>query len=134
MVRNDHLVDAEFIGQPGSVQRGGAAEGDHGARRYFLAALDGMDAGRARHIFVDDFDDAEGGGRGVQDHGDAYIASNCSRGRVRIQGHGAAGEAFGFDSTEQHVGVGDRGPFTAKAIAGGPRFGAGALRADVDAP
>ena len=57
-VRHDDGVHADLFGKPAGMQGRGAAEGNHGAGGDVPAALDGVDAGRIGHVFLDDFGDA----------------------------------------------------------------------------
>ena len=52
--RNDHARDADLLGNAGSMQRRGAAEGDQGVLANDGAALDRMHAGGARHVLAHD--------------------------------------------------------------------------------
>ena len=66
MTRHQHARDLQLAREPGGVQRPGAAERDQRVVARIVAALDGDDADRPRHVGGDDADDALGGRRHVE--------------------------------------------------------------------
>ena len=64
--RDQHVGDAELLGEARGVQRRAAAEGDQGAALELGAALDGVHARGIGHVLLDDLGDAEGRERGVE--------------------------------------------------------------------
>ena len=111
----------------------GAAEGDQRAVAQGLAALDGVHARGVGHVLVDHLDDAEA----AMDRPPGPAARRCRARapslRLAIEREAAAGEAARVDAAQHEVGVGHRRRGAAAAVAGGPGFGAGALRPDLEA-
>jgi hypothetical protein len=112
------------------MQRARAAERHHAAGAIVEAALAGVDAEGARHVLADDVMDAPGRAHEIEVErlGDAVAHRGLGGGAV--ERHGAAEEEAGIEVAEHEVGVRQRRPGSALAIAGGPRIGAGAARAD----
>ena len=112
------------------MQRGGTAKRDEGAAARVLAALDRMDAGGVRHVFVDDLADPEGGelDRQIERLGD--LAPHRRLGRTRIERHAPARKPGRIDAAEHQIGVGDGRRRAAAPVAGGTRIGPGAVRPD----
>ena len=124
-----------FSRQPRGMQRRGAAEGDQGAARRFLAALDGVDARGVGHVLVDDLGDAErraDAASSAERRADRVGERRLGRRRRssvigrRRSGRDRAGPARRSAS----VTVGSR---AAAAVAGRAGLGAGALGPDGDA-
>ena len=107
-----------------------AAERHHAARAIVEAALGGVDAEGAGHVLADDVVDAPGRAQRLEAErlGDAVADGRLGGGAV--ERHGAAEEEAGIEIAEHEVGVRQRRLGAAAAIAGGPRIGAGAARAD----
>ena len=106
---NEHAGDPELLGDPRSMQRRGAAECDQRARAQVLPALDGMHAGRVRHVLVHHLADAERRMLGCKLSA-APIRSEMARAaRGDIERHRAAGEGCRIDAAEHEVGIGHGG-------------------------
>ena len=130
VARDDDAPDPQLVGELAGVQRRRAAEGDQGSIVRILAALDGVDPGRARHVLAHHLGDAEGSRIGRERHGVSDDGPERILGPGRSQRHLAAGEVTRGDSAHHHVGVGDGRLASAEVIARRTRLRPGAFRAD----
>ena len=130
-VSRDHdAPDPQLVGELAGVQRRRAAEGDQRPIVRVLAALDGVDPGRARHVLAHHLGHAEGRRVERERHGVADPAPKGVLGPGPVQRHLAAREVLRGDSSHHHVGVGDGRLAPAEAIARRSRLRPGAFRPD----
>src|SRR5262249_61887898 len=106
---------------PANARTGGAGRVD--------PAWPGPQADGARHVGVDDGDDATGGLVRRKIEGIGERADRRSSG-VGLERHAAAEQARGTEATEEEIGVRDGGGAAAAPIARRPGMGARALGAD----
>ena len=126
---NDHPGDGEGAGQRHRVHGAGAAEGEERAAAAVHAALHRDPAKRPQHGRIGDPDHAQRRGLHAHAHG------RCERRDGRPGGGEVHPDVPADDPVRSHVaqhqvGVAHRRPAAAAAVAGRPRIGAGALRAD----
>src|SRR5690606_27979084 len=98
------------------------------------AALDGMNARRARHVLADDFEDPARSLRyaDLQRLGD--VLSDRRLGKIHIELHLAAEEIARIEITGHQIGVGDGGFVAAERVACRPRRGPRAFRPHLEQP
>ncbi len=128
--RHHHPADLEHPRHVGDVQAGRAAEGEQGEAAGIGPAAHRDQPDALRHVGVHHPVDA----LRRRDHVQAEpLRDALHRGtrRLRIEARAPAQEARGVEQAQHQVGVGHRRRGAAPAIAGGPRRGARALRADV---
>ena len=130
--RHDHAADVELLGEPGRVQRRGAAERDHRPGGDVLPPLDGVDPGRVRHVLVDHLGDGERGERVGEIEGLADRAPDRPGRPLRGEPDRAPRELRRIDAPEDDVGVGHRRPLAAPVVAGGAGVGPRARRPHVE--
>ena len=99
-------------------------------RAIVEAALAGVDAEGARHVLADDVVDAPGRAQRLEPERLGDAVADRRLGRRPVERHRAAEEEAGVEIAEHEVGVGQRRPGAAAAVAGRTRIGAGAARAD----
>src|SRR5919108_3846672 len=117
--RDEHRLDPQLIGELTGVKRPGAAKGDGRGLAWIAPALDRDDAKRAEHLGVHDLDHVRG----------LHLAEcTLSSDTVELEAVGQPGRK----PSEQEVGVCDRGPLAAAAVASWSWIGPGALRPDVE--
>ena len=126
--RDDHRERAHQLRDRVGVQRPGAAEGDQRELARVVAALHGDDAQRARHVLVDDPQDAVGGLLQRQPHRVGDLLHGAAR-RLDVERHLAADQVR-REVAEDDVGVGDGRLLAALAVRGRAGLGARGLRAD----
>ena len=115
------------------MQRRAAAEGDHGAALGGLAALDGVHARGAGHVFLDDLADAGGRPVRIQAERRADARQNCVFCFLKIQLNCSASERHRVNAAQRDIGIRHRRLGAAAAVAGGAGLGARARRPDLDA-
>ena len=131
--RHDHRERAHELGDGVRVERARAAVGDEREVARVVAALDGDEPQRARHVLVHDREDALGRLLdGAEPHrvGDRL---HGRAGRVDVERHLAA-EQLRREVPEHDVRVGDRRQLAAPAVGGGPGRGARPTRGRREAP
>src|SRR5688572_1368342 len=112
------------------MERTRAAECHHAGVAIVEAALRRMNAEGACNVLADDVVNAPGRAQGLELQRLADILGNgLLRGRL-VELHLAAEEEVRVEIAENEIGVGQRRPRTALAVAGGTRHGAGTARAD----
>src|SRR5262249_17347744 len=91
-------------------------------------------ARRIRHVLVDHFADTERSMFGSEAKFDSDPLGDGVLGSIGIEPHLAAGEGRRVDTSEYEIGIGHGRLAAAAAVTDWPRFRAGALRADINAP
>ena len=130
--RVERAGDAERAGHPVRVDRSRAPERNQGELARVLAAFQDVQAGRSRHVLVDDVVNAPCRLYGLQPGGLRDSLANRGFGGFAVEGHAPTGESVGIDISEHQVGIGDGRLAPTQAIANRARRGAGALWADTD--
>ena len=130
VARDDDAPDPQLVGELAGVQRRRAAERDQRSIVRVLAALDGVDPGRARHVLAHHLGHAEGRRIEGKRHDIADTFQERVLGPGRIQRHLAAREVLRGDSAHDHVGVGHGRLAPAEGIARRARLRPGAFRSD----
>ena len=128
--RHEHRERPHQLGDGVRVERAGAAVGDEREVARVVAALDGDEPQRARHVLVHDREDPLGR---LLDRGEAHRVGDRLDRRARrldVERHLAA-EQLRREVTEHDVGVGHGGQLAALAVGG--RTGVGARRLGPDA-
>ena len=124
--------EADLADQRADVQRAAAAERHRDEARRIVPALDGDETDRARHARVGDPHDR---GRRVvasRPSGSPTCVGDGALGRLDVERLQLAAErARGVDAAEHDLGIGQRRPRVALAIADRPRHRAGAFRPDL---
>ena len=128
--RDQHLRDAELARQRRGMQRAGAAEREQGEVARVVAARQAHHADRAGHPVVGDAHDRQRRRGRVEAERRADLLQQ--RRLDRRQRHAVVDgeQPVRVEPAEDDVGVGDRRPGAAAAVADRPRRRAGALRAD----
>jgi hypothetical protein len=101
------------------VHGAGPAKGEQGVGARVLAALDGVDPRRVRHVLVDDLVDAPDGLDGIETERACDLLLR-PQGVVAVELHLPAEEEVGVEVAQDQVRVGRRGLFAAAAVAGRP--------------
>ena len=127
MRRDDGGAHAQLADQVTGMQRPGAAEGDQRAFAQVHATLDADLADPAGDGGVDDPEHPGGGLVGVQGKPCGQIVQ-VRLSRVQVERQPAIEQRVA-QTPQQHVGVGDGDLCPALAVTGGPRVGAGTVRA-----
>ena len=115
----------QLAGHAHGMRRAGAAECHHAGAAIIEAALRGMDAEGARHVFIDDLMHAPGGAINCHTErlGDACIYRGACRRDIEL--HIAAEEKIRIEIAEHQIGIGQRRLAAAFAVARRARIGAG---------
>ena len=108
-----------FFGQPAGMERRATAKGNHGAGGDIAAALNGMDARRIGHVFLDDFGDARRRPEilEAQRIADGFLQGSLGAGFIKLDL--AASKIGGIDFAQRQIGIGDGRFGAAAAIAHG---------------
>ena len=129
-----HARDAELVGHGDRVQARRAAERDHDEVARIEALLEQREADRCAQAGIGDGEQPLGAPPPRQARAGRRRGRDGGPGRGRVEPHAAAEEALAIEPAEHHVGVGDRRPRAAVAVAGGTRPRAGARRPDGQSP
>ena len=130
--RHDRAFQADFFDQCAGVQRAAAAERHRGELCRIVAALDRDQTDSAGHARIGDADDRFGGLLHAKPERLADMRQDRLLGRVDIELRElAADRPRRIDAAEHDVGVGQRRPHVALAVAGRSRHRAGAFRSDL---
>ena len=110
------------------MQRTGATEGDECEVTRVVSALNGDEAQRARHVLVDDLDDALSRRVELETDGVTDLLHGRARG-LNVELH-LATEQAGWQVTDDDIGVRHGRLLTALAVGSGTWLGTGRLRTD----
>ena len=106
-----------------------AAEGEDRQPPRIATALQCVHPRRAGHHLVDDLVDTPGGLLDAQPERLGHVAADGLARRLDVERHRAAEEEAGIEVAEDEIGIGDRRPLAAAAVAGRTRIGARGVRA-----
>ncbi|OPZ04390.1 MAG: hypothetical protein BWZ08_02706 [candidate division BRC1 bacterium ADurb.BinA292] len=130
---NDHLEHLQFARQAGGLDRPRAAEGDQHILAGIAAALGRDLAQRPHRDGIGDAVDPLRRLEQVEPEGAGNLVVDRAARRFDVHVDVALGQPAGPDVAQHGVGVGQRRRGAAAPVADGPRQGAGAARADVQA-
>ena len=122
ILREDHAADPRLVGNRDRMQSGGATEGDHREFAGIDALLEQGQADSRAQIRVDDRQQSLR--RRFRPRGQRFVRPPYRSRRARrfeVETHPAAQEFLAIEPAKRDIGVGDRRPCSAAAVARGAR-------------